>query len=38
MQRDAGTGMAKVSPLLRGLHGDPRWQPFLVKMGLADRA
>jgi hypothetical protein len=35
-QRDPGTGMVKVAPRLRSLHGDPRWQPFLVKMGLAD--
>ena len=35
-QRDPGTSMVKVDPMLRGLHADPRWQPFLVKMGLAD--
>jgi hypothetical protein len=28
----------KRDPLLRNLHGDPRWQRFLEKMGLADRA
>jgi len=27
--------MTKVSPLLQNLHADPRWQPFLEKMGLA---
>ena len=38
MQRDPGIGMTKVSQPLRSLHGDPRWQPFLEKTGLADRA
>jgi tetratricopeptide (TPR) repeat protein len=33
-QRDPGINMLKVSPLLRSLHADPRWQPFLEKMGL----
>jgi tetratricopeptide (TPR) repeat protein len=36
VQRDPGVGSMKVSPALRNLHGDPRWQPFLEKMGLAD--
>jgi tetratricopeptide (TPR) repeat protein len=36
VQRDPGVGSTKVSRLLRNLHGDPRWQPFLEKMGLAD--
>jgi TolB-like protein/Tfp pilus assembly protein PilF len=35
-QRDTGVAIMKVSPPLRNLHGDPRWQPFLEKMGLAD--
>ena len=35
-QRNPGLGMMKVSPLLRNLHADPRWQLFLEKMGLAD--
>jgi adenylate cyclase len=35
-QRDAGMSMARSSPSLRGLHGDPRWLPFLEKVGLAD--
>jgi tetratricopeptide (TPR) repeat protein len=35
VQRDPGLGVMKVDPLLRKLHGDPRWQPFLEKMGLA---
>jgi hypothetical protein len=34
-QRDAGVIMTKVSPLLRNLHADPRWQAFLERMGLA---
>jgi TolB-like protein/class 3 adenylate cyclase/Flp pilus assembly protein TadD len=36
LQRDPGLGMTKVSPLLRALHGDPRWEPFVRKIGLAD--
>jgi hypothetical protein len=28
--------MVRVLPSLRGLHGDPRWGPFLEKVGLAD--
>ena len=35
-QRDGGLASAKLDPLLRGVHGDPRWQPFLQKMKLAD--
>jgi tetratricopeptide (TPR) repeat protein len=35
-QRNAGLSQMKFQPLLRNLHGDPRWQPFLKKMGLAD--
>jgi tetratricopeptide (TPR) repeat protein len=35
-QRDPGLSTVKVSPLLKNLHSDPRWQPFLEKMGLAD--
>jgi TolB-like protein/class 3 adenylate cyclase/tetratricopeptide (TPR) repeat protein len=34
-QRDPGLSIMKVEPMLRGLHADPRWQPFLEKMGLA---
>ncbi|HEV3239165.1 MAG TPA: adenylate/guanylate cyclase domain-containing protein [Casimicrobiaceae bacterium] len=34
-QRNAGLCQIKVQPLLRNLHSDPRWQPFLEKMGLA---
>ena len=35
-QRDSGTGLLKCDPLLRNLHHDPRWLPFLRKMNLAD--
>ena len=35
-QRDAGMSMVRASPSLRGLHGDPRWRPFVEKVGLAD--
>ena len=35
-QRNPGLGRIKVSPLLKNLYGDLRWQPFLIKMGLAD--
>jgi len=36
VQRDAGPSLAKVSPTLNNLHDDPRWRPFLEKLGLAD--
>ena len=35
-QRDPGLSYMKPDPLLRSLHADPRWEPFLRKMGLAD--
>jgi tetratricopeptide (TPR) repeat protein len=35
-QRDGGLSQMKTQPLLHSLHGDPRWDPFLRKMGLAD--
>jgi len=38
VQRDPGLSVMKRDPLLQKLHDDPRWQPFLEKMGLADRA
>jgi TolB-like protein/class 3 adenylate cyclase len=38
VQRDPGLSVMKCDPMLRSLNGDPRWQPFLEKMGLADRA
>jgi tetratricopeptide (TPR) repeat protein len=34
-QRDAGLFEVKISPRLRWLHSDPRWERFLSKMGLA---
>jgi TolB-like protein/Flp pilus assembly protein TadD len=33
-QRDAGIFWTNVDPLLLSLHGDPRWKPFLAKLGL----
>jgi len=35
-QRNPGISDAKMTMLLCNLHGDPRWRPFLAKMGLAD--
>jgi adenylate cyclase len=35
-QRDPGIAYMKMDLLLRNLHADPRWRPFLHKMGLAD--
>ena len=35
-QRNAGLCQMKREPFLRNLHGDPRWQLFLKKMGFAD--
>ena len=35
-QRDPGVCITKVDTLLRSLVGDPRWQLFLKKVGLAD--
>ena len=34
-QRDHGLATLKTHPLLRDLHPDPRWLPFLKKMGLS---
>ncbi len=34
--RDAGIPLTKIHPLLKSLHPDPRWEPFLSKIGLAD--
>jgi tetratricopeptide (TPR) repeat protein len=36
LQGDAGRRTMKVTPLLKNLHGDARWQPLLEKMGLAE--
>jgi hypothetical protein len=38
VQRDPGLGMMKVSRPFQKLRGDPRWQPFIEKMGLARRS
>jgi hypothetical protein len=35
-QRNAGLCQMKFQPLLRNLHGDPRWRLFMKKMGFAD--
>ena len=35
-QRDPGLTEMKCERLLRSLHGDPRWQAFLRKMGFAE--
>jgi tetratricopeptide (TPR) repeat protein len=37
LQRDSGLPQMQSWPLLRNLRGDPRWRPFLEKMGLAER-
>lgn len=34
LQRDSGLPQMQSWPLLRNLHGDARWRPFLAKMGL----
>jgi TolB-like protein/Tfp pilus assembly protein PilF len=36
LQRDAGLPGLRADTLLPNLHDDPRWDPFLRKMGLAD--
>jgi hypothetical protein len=36
-QRDSGLGETQSWPLLRKLHGDPRWESFLGKMGFSGR-
>jgi serine/threonine-protein kinase len=35
-QRDGTLGFIRCDPFLANLHGDPRWNAFLRKMGLAD--
>ncbi len=35
-QRDSGLPQMQSWPLLRNLHQDPRWQPFLERMGLVE--
>ena len=34
-KRDSGVTHAKVDPRFQALHGDPRWAPFLKKLGFA---
>src|SRR5438477_4954424 len=34
-QRDPGVTYSATDVILRSLHADPRWQPFLKRMGLA---
>jgi len=34
-ERDPGLGESVAYPLLRALHGDPRWPALLRKMGFA---
>jgi TolB-like protein/class 3 adenylate cyclase/Tfp pilus assembly protein PilF len=34
-QRDPGVPLSARDVILRSLHADPRWQPFLRRMGLA---
>ena len=34
MQRDSGLSFMKTWWVLEPIHGDPRWHPFLTKMGL----
>ena len=36
-QRDPGVTCSKTDVILRSLHGDPRWQPFLQRLGLPSR-
>jgi len=33
-QRDSGLWMSRVAPMLRNLTNDPRWRPFLERLGL----
>jgi adenylate cyclase len=35
-QHDSGLERIKVDPLLKSLHGDPRWKAFLRKMKLPE--
>jgi len=37
-QRDPGVVHTAVDEFLRSLHADPRWMPFLRRLGLADTA
>jgi len=35
--RDSGLSDASIDPLLRDLHGDPRWAAFMARAGLTSR-
>ena len=35
-QRDGGITYVMGDPFLEGLHDDPRWEPYLLKVGLLD--
>ena len=32
---DAGLGQINSEPMFRNLHSDPRWLPFLERIGMA---
>jgi len=36
VQQDHGVCLLRNSTVFRGLYDDPRWQPYLAKIGLAD--
>jgi GNAT superfamily N-acetyltransferase len=36
-QRDPGLGLTSSDPFFRPVHDDPRWLPFLKKMGFPSR-
>ncbi len=36
VQRETGIMSVAVDPELHALHGDPRWRPFLRRMGLEE--
>jgi TolB-like protein/class 3 adenylate cyclase len=36
VQKDHGVSLLRSHTTFRGLHRDPRWQPFLAKIGIAD--
>jgi len=36
VQHDHGVSLLRVGAIFRRLHGDPRWLPYLAKIGIAD--
>ncbi|MFO1305079.1 MAG: adenylate/guanylate cyclase domain-containing protein [Burkholderiales bacterium] len=36
VQKDHGVSLLRTQPTFRSLHGDPRWQAYLAKVGLGD--